>query len=158
MRVLAYLRIAEKHSHIIAMGDDAVEDYIEDAIKKYALIGLHVKTYTSDRKYEFEGKPFCGQEVHSRPEDKVFAYCSTIYTKHVQHADNGYKTFFSLLNKEPTISNERYSQFLLEMMRHPALPYWRGLLSHAPHLDDDVDIPITHTLEELFAMRDSYRK
>lgn len=84
----------------MAMGDDCVEDYVAQARERYEHFGFRLK-------------------LLKRCEDRVFEFCSHIFTKTKAIPLNHIKGTFRLLSDVPDF--ERYQQFRFEFRNSPHL-------------------------------------
>jgi hypothetical protein len=83
-----------------AMGDDCVEEYVEDARERYAALGHPLKMYVQ--------------------RDEEFEFCSLINTRDGAWPVDGTKTLFKLIEQK-AITPELLAQFHLELRNHPRL-------------------------------------
>lgn len=58
----AVIGVLVGHKVIITMGDDAVHDYIENAIEKYRVYGMRLKNFTACREDTFN---FCSADIYA---------------------------------------------------------------------------------------------
>lgn len=84
----------------VAMGDDCVEDEVENAVEKYAELGHPLKMYES--------------------RTDSFEFCSTIFSSEGAWPVDGTKTLFRLIEQKQ-ITPELLHQFTMEMRNHPRL-------------------------------------
>jgi hypothetical protein len=98
LRVLVAYLIGARWA--FAMGDDCVEDYVENAREKYAAYGHPLKMYVR--------------------KDRDFEFCSLINTPHGAWPVDGTKTLFRLIEQK-RITEELVAQFQLEMRNSPRL-------------------------------------
>jgi hypothetical protein len=96
LRVLAAYLVGAAWA--IAMGDDCVEDFVADALERYAALGHPLKMYVL-KTIEFE-------------------FCSNIFSKEGAWPVDGTKTLFRLLEQK-NITPELLFQFRMEMRNHP---------------------------------------
>jgi len=86
----------------VAMGDDCVEDFVDNAEAKYLELGHPCKMY------------------NARDAASGFEFCSQLFTELGAHPVDGTKTLYRLLEQKK-ITPELIYQFMGEMRNHPRL-------------------------------------
>lgn len=101
-RMRALMAFLVGSEDVICMGDDDVEEFVDNAEQKYAELGIKVKMYSKI--------------------DNEFEFCSKIYTQNGCYPTKYGKTLMKLLHQEPK-SWEEYIGFMIgfidEMCKHP---------------------------------------
>lgn len=111
MRVIAALSIGA--SWCEAMGDDSLEEYVENAIEKYARLGIRMKYYTR-----------CGA---------TFDFCSHEFANGVAYPSNPGKMMYNLLNQNGDFKEKfnHFQQWYFEMRHSPDVDSWVELLERS---------------------------
>jgi hypothetical protein len=101
----------------LSMGDDCIEDEVENAQAKYASLGITVKVYDKV--------------------DKDFEFCSRIFTEKGSYPANPQKLLGNILMTNPRTHGELMtyiSAFETEMVNHPQYPFYANLLASVGYL------------------------
>lgn len=106
IRVTMALAVGAKWA--VAMGDDCVEQYVENAEAKYAVLGHPLRMY-------------------KRCTDS-FEFCSTRFTATRCYPTDGTKTLYRLIEQK-TITGEFLYQFRSEMRNHPRLREFESVIA-----------------------------
>lgn len=106
MRV--YLSQIVGSPYAIAAGDDCIEEYVDDAIQKYAILGIKIKAY---------------KEI-----DQIFEFCSHVYTNVESYAINSDKMIMNFLHHDLGQPLQRRMLFMGLYAELGSRPDWQEIV------------------------------